>query len=454
MSIASIIIDGVTRETMLLACVGFLVGGIDDCALDAVYWASRLRQPRPARIADLPAGVPGRIAVFIPAWDESAVIGAMLADTVARFAGEDVRLYVGVYPNDRATMNAVAGVAGHDPRIRLVFNPAPGPTTKADCLNTLWHALLREEMAEGWRALAIVLHDAEDVVHRDEIRVYRASLRDYDVVQLPVMPIPDRASPLIAGHYLDEFAKSHGKTLVARSVLGAPLPLAGVGCALSRDVMERLAEGRGGVPFDPASLTEDYELGLRSATMGARQVLARVRGADGRLVAVREYFPDTLDAAVRQKARWMIGIALSGWDRLGWGRVADWRDHWMRMRDRRAPLAMVVLFAAYVALVAWGVSLVLHTFGPDPAPPVDPVLALLLKVNAGLLAWRLAMRAWCTGRWYGPGEAMLSLLRAPVSNLVALLAARRALWRYAATLGGSPPVWDKTRHRYPAATDR
>lgn len=205
------------------------------------------------------------------------------------------------------------------------------------------------------------------------------------------------------------------------------------------------------MPFDPASLTEDYELGLRSAATGARQVFARVLGADGLLVAVREYFPDTLDAAVRQKARWMIGIALSGWDRLGWGHVADWRDHWMRMRDRRAPLAMIVLFSAYVALVAWGVSLVLHAFGPDPVPPLDPVLALLLKVNAGLLAWRLAMRAWCTARWYGPGEAMLSLLRAPVANLIALLAARRALWRYVATLGGSPPVWDKTRHRYPAA---
>lgn len=454
MSIASIIVDDVARETMLLAGAGFLVGGLGDCALDAVYWAGRLRARPATRVADLPPGAAGRIALFIPAWDESAVIGAMLGDAVERFATEDVRLYVGLYPNDRATADAAAAIAVRDPRVRLVLNPANGPTTKADCLNTLWRALVREELAEGWRALAIVLHDAEDVVHRDEIHVYRAFLADHEIVQLPVMPIPDPASPLIAGHYCDEFAESHGKALVVRAMLGAPLPLAGVGCAIGRELMERQAAARGGVPFDPVSLTEDYELGLRSAMLGARQAFACVDDARGRLVAVREYFPNTLDAAVRQKARWMIGIALSGWDRLGWGRAMDWKDHWMRVRDRRTPLAMVVLLAAYVALVAWGASLLLHRFGPDPPPPLDPVLVLLLKVNGGLLAWRLAMRAWFTARWYGPGGAVLSLLRMPVANLIALLAVRRALWRYVATLRGAPPVWDKTRHRYPAAEGR
>ena len=39
----------------------------------------------------------------------------------------------------------------------------------------------------------------------------------------------------------------------------------------------------------------------------------------------------------------MTGIALAGWDRIGWGGRQRFGDHWMRMRDRRAPLAVLVL---------------------------------------------------------------------------------------------------------------
>lgn len=442
-------IDAVARESVLLASIGFLVGGIDDLAFDAVYWGGWPRRRAEPRVVDLAEGVGGRLAVFVPAWDEATVIGAMLATTLDRFGADDCRLYVGVYANDRATIDAVAAVAERDRRIRIVVNPRPGPTTKADCLNRLWQALLREEAAEGWRAAAIVFHDAEDVVHRDELRVHRALLADHDVVQLPVRPLVDARSPLVAGHYIDEFAEAHEFRLVARGMLGAPLPLAGVGCAIGREMLARIAAQRGGAPFDADSLTEDYELGLMSATLGARQVFARVRDADGAMVAVAEYFPNTVHAAVRQKARWMVGIALDGWDRMGWGAAGDWRDHWMRMRDRRAPLAMLLLFAAYVALVAWGASLGAHAIAGTRAPPLSAAMMTLLTINSGMLVWRLTMRAWFTGRAYGRWQAALSLPRALVGNYIALLAARRALWRYAAALSGERPHWDKTAHRFP-----
>ena len=443
-------VDAIARETVILACIGFLIGGIDDLALDAVYWFVRLTRRRPdMQVADLPQRVDGRLAIFVPAWDEAAVIGRMLATTLARFGDDDFHIYVGAYANDRPTIDAVATVAERDARIRLILNPRPGPTTKADCLNRLWDAMRREEMAERWSAAAVAFHDAEDVVHADELRVYRALLGEYQVVQLPVLPLVDRGSPLVAGHYVDEFAEAHGLRLVARGWLGAPIPLAGVGCAIDRALLDRVATARGGVPFDADSLTEDYELGLRTAMLGGRQVFARVRDARGRLIAVAEYFPNTAREAVAQKARWMIGIALDGWDRLGWGRVGDWRDHWMRMRDRRAPLSVFVLFAAYVALLAWGASLALHWLAGDQAPrPSDPMM-LLLTINAAMLAWRLVMRAWFTGRAYGWQQAMLSVPRMVVGNFVALMAARAAMSRYIAALRGRRPEWDKTRHRFP-----
>ena len=69
------------------------------------------------------------------------------------------------------------------------------------------------------------------------------------------------------------------------------------------------------------------------------------------VVASRGYFPATLGAAVRQKARWLGGIAFSGWDRLGWS--GGLGERWMRLRDRRGPLAALLIVAAYVAALLW-----------------------------------------------------------------------------------------------------
>ena len=47
----------------------------------------------------------------------------------------------------------------------------------------------------------------------------------------------------------------------------------------------------------------------------------------------------------------MTGIALAGWDRLGWrGGLAE---RWMRLRDRQSLLAALILCAAYLALLLW-----------------------------------------------------------------------------------------------------
>jgi len=441
-------IGAVAHEAVLFAAIGFLIGGIDDLAVDLVFFCARLRswlQPDPPR-APLRDG--GRMAVFVPAWDEAAVIGPMLRTALGRYDYADYRIYVGVYPNDPGTIAVVSAVAATDERIRMVINPRPGGTTKADCLNALWCALLRDEVTEG-PARAVVLHDAEDVVHPDELGVMAAWLGDHQAVQIPVLPLPDPRSPLIAGHYLDEFAEAHGKTLPVRAALGAAMPFAGVGCAIDRALLGRIAAARDGVPFDESSLTEDYELGLTVAAMGGRTRLVRGRDRKGALVAVRAYFPASLGAAVRQKARWMTGIALAKWDRTGWAQGGSIGEHWMRMRDRRATLAIPVLAIAYLALVAWGVSLGVHLAIGVPPPAPDGALRALLAANFALLGWRTAMRMLFTARAFGPVEGLLSIPRLFVANLIALLAARRAMAIYLPMLRGKPPVWDKTAHHFP-----
>ncbi|MEZ0495632.1 glycosyl transferase family protein [Sphingomonas sp. IW22] len=446
-------------EAILFAAIGFAIGGFDDFLVDSLYLFRRaglwLRGIETPTVAELPPPHDAsRIVVFVAAWDESAVIGAMLTTAAARFEHPDWRLYVGTYPNDRPTIDAVAAVAESDPRIRLVIGERPGPTTKADCLNSLWEALLADEAAGEPKARAVVLHDAEDVAHRNELAVY-ASLLDQgaDVVQLPVLPLIDRRSRLVAGHYADEFAEAHAKQMLVRQTLGAAMPLAGVGCAIDRDMLARVAASRGGLPFDPASLTEDYELGLTIARLGGRAVFARVTEVPGGApVAVRAFFPAKVDASVRQKARWMTGIALAGWDRTGWGRTLALGDHWMRMRDRRAILSILVLAAAYLALVGWGTLSVVQWWRGDFTRPLSDGLAWLLGVNAGFLIWRMAMRAIFVGADYGWAEAAWSIPRMAVANYIALLAARRAIFRYVGLLRGGALHWDKTEHHFPDLT--
>lgn len=445
-------IDLVLRETLLFAALGILIGGLDDLAVDIAHFAISVfrRRALPEDTArEPPPRRHKRLAVFVPAWDESTVIGAMLRTALARFDHPDYRIYVGTYPNDGATAGAVATIAESDRRVRLVIGTSPGPTTKGDCLNTLWRALECDEAAGSRRSDAIVLHDAEDVVHPDELHVFDQMIADYATVQLPVLPLVHRGSRLVSGHYADEFAESHAKQLVVRAALGAGVPLAGVGCAIAREALDRLAAARDGTPFDATSLTEDYEIGLTVSHAGGRGVFVRMNGTDGKPIAVRAYFPATVSAAVRQKARWMTGIALAGWDRIGWTRWSDWREHWMRMRDRRAPLAVLVLGAAYLSLLAWGASQTCHWLAGSAPPLPNPALRTLLVANAALMSWRLAMRVVFTGRAYGWREGLLAIPRVFVGNLIAMLAARRALVLYVRMLLDGVPRWDKTAHVFP-----
>jgi adsorption protein B len=442
-------VDLAMREAALFAATGFFVLGLSDLCVDLI-WITGHRRRREAELslAQLPSPrSTGMLAVFVPAWDEAAVIGPMLRGALAAWPSGDWRIYVGLYPNDPATRGAVEELC--DPRLRVVVGHAPGPTTKADCLNRLWDALLADEAAAACRAKAVILHDAEDVVHPDELRLFDSLSERFDLVQIPVLPILDPRSKWIAGHYADEFAEAHRKELPVRQALGAGLPSAGVGCAFSREALGRLAESSGGYPFDAQSLTEDYELGLRISSAEGSGAFVRVRDSEGAIVSSRGLFPSTMGAAVAQKARWITGIALCGWDRLGWS--GGWAERWMRVRDRQSLLAAMLLLCGYLAVVLWLLLKASELGIGYVAAPLPAVLTGLVSVNMALLAWRLALRAGFTASSYGWREGLRAVPRAAVSNLVAMLAAAAALARYRTTRrDAGPPAWGKTEHRFPA----
>jgi bacteriophage N4 adsorption protein B len=449
---AAFLLADVASELALFAAAGFLLFAVDDLAVDLIYFGRRAwraltvysRYPRAFAGSITMLWKPRLIAVFIPAWDESSVIADMLKATLQRFQHPDYRIFVGFYRNDPATAAAIASVA--DERVEAVLVDAEGPTTKADCLNHLYDALVAFEARTGRSPAAVVLHDAEDLVHPLELTLFDQLIERAALIQLPVVPLVDPASPWISGHYCDEFAESHGKELVVREAVGASIPLAGVGCAIERGALARLAAQEGGRPFIAASMTEDYEMGLRVGALGLKTMFVRIPAVPGSraVVSSRGHFPASLDAAVRQKARWIGGIAFAGWDRLGWR--GGLGERWMRMRDRRGPLAGLLMLAGYGAALLWLQIAIAQGLGAPLELHFSPALATLLTINAVLLGWRVLMRAGFVTATYGLKQGILSVPRLVVGNVIAILAVWRALNIHSR---GGPRRWDKTRHIFP-----
>lgn len=447
----------IAAELALFAGVGFLLFALNDLAVDLIYFARRMwrslviysRFPRAYASTLQSPALPGFIAIFVPAWDESAVIASMLRATLARIEHDDYQIFVGHYRNDPGTASAIAGVP--DPRIEPVLLDVDGPTTKADCLNHLYDALIAYETAHGVSAKAVVLHDAEDLVHPLELRVFDLLVERAALVQLPVLPLTDCGSRWISGHYCDEFAEAHIKELAVREAVGASIPLAGVGCAIARRPLAALAALQEGHPFIQSSMTEDYEIGLRVGDLGLKTIFVRMPARPGErgMVASRGHFPSSLGAAVRQKARWLGGIALAGWDRLGWS--GGWGERWMRMRDRRGPLSALLLLAGYAAAILWSQLWIARALGAPIQIAIDGAVVSLLVVNGWLLAWRILMRATFTASAYGVREGLLSIPRLVIGNIIAVLAALRAVGVH---IAGGPTRWEKTHHIFPRELPR
>lgn len=440
-----------THEVLAFTACALAVSILDDIVVDLLFVGLGARRRIGATPLPVAALDRGWMAIIIPAWDEAGVIGAMLRHLLHRLDYPHYRVFVGVYPNDPATRACVEQVA--DPRITVVLCARPGPTTKADCLNHLWRAAVAHEAAAGLRFKAIVLHDAEDVVDPRELDVFDAHLPRLAMVQLPVVPLVDATSRWIGGHYLDEFAEAHGKDVVVRGAIGAAVPSAGVACAIERTMLDVLA-GPDNAPFDPASMTEDYEIGHRIAALGGRGELVRCRGVAG-TIATREHFPATLDTAIRQKTRWLLGIALDGWDRIGW--PPGVADRYMLLRDRKTIIAPLLVGAGYLAgamvMIDAGVlRLVPAARHFAPLVPAGSLLAVVLTVNAAALGWRMGLRAAFTASIHGWREGVRAVPRTVVGNWINAVAAVRALRRYVRIRAGrEAPRWDKTAHRFPGA---
>ncbi len=459
--------DVLLAFTALLAALIFL-SGLDDAFIDACYWIGsvwrRRRALRGAAASALLAKPQSPFAIAVPAWKEHDVIAAMIENTLGTVDYRAYRIFCGVYPNDPATGAEVDRMARRYPGLVVRVDVGhDGPTCKADCLNHIVRRVLEEEAAAGRRFAGIVLHDSEDVIHPLELKLFNALLPGHALVQLPVFSLGREWSDLTAGTYMDDFAESHGKDMAVREALTGVVPGAGVATCYSRAALSALWAYSAGKPFNTASLTEDYDLSFRLRSMGLRQTFAHVRvedpesrpprvhGPTAEVVSTHEYFPDRIRAAYRQRARWVIGIAFQGWQHLRWR--GSLLERYFFFRDRKAVIMAPAGVLAYLLLLNYALAVALGS--PAMHASVDwilslPALHVALAANLLFMVNRALQRMFFVGRYYGPPQALLSLLRMPVNNLINFLAVMRAWRLFLAHLAtGRKLAWDKTAHVFP-----
>ncbi|MEI8257538.1 MAG: glycosyl transferase family protein, partial [Deltaproteobacteria bacterium] len=464
--------DLVIRVFTVPVAVLFLLNGLDDLFVDLNFFILGLWRRRLALTVEKLKAVPQkRIAVLVPAWREAAVIEQMLENTISTLDYDPSRfdVFVGTYANDLETQACVDAVCARTPNVVKVVVPHDGPTCKADCLNWVYQGILLAEQRRGIRYDILMLHDSEDVVHPLELRLHNYHIPAYDFVQTPVLPLEVPWYSLFGGTYLDDFAETHLKDMVVRARIGGLVPSAGVGSGFARDAFEEISVASKQEAFDPNSLTEDYEIGLKFRLAGKKTLFAaesitrsRIetdsRGRERRrerqeYIATREFFPTSFAATVKQRSRWILGIEFQSWEKIGWkGSLPVLYCLW---RDRKAMLSHVGNMIGYI-IVLYSLSRLAiggitgHPWSFSYIFPLGSFLWWALMANLVLLAWRWAMRFVTVQKIYGALHGFVSLLRMPIGNVInftALLRATSQWIHHKAT--GEPLRWASTAHEFP-----
>lgn len=456
------------KQLLPVVALCVLISGIDDALIDGFYvlcWLRgrkrNTRQGKPALTAhDMTRRPADWMVIFVPALREANVIGPMLRNTLRTLEYPRYRILVGTYPDDPATQAVVRAVAAEDSRVLCIVGDSPSEgSSKAANLNVLYRAMLSLEAQGHPPFKAVVLHDAEDVVHPLELWVFNWFIPAMALVQLPVLPLPHRGARWwqrwTAHTYLEEFAVAHSRDLVVRNWLGASLPSAGVGCGLSRAAIAGAARQNRGLPFRAGAKTEDYELGIRLGLSGYPALMAHIPVSllNRTCVATRGHFPESFSTAVRQRSRWLLGIGLDGWRSIGW--PERWIDRYMLLRDRKAlPCAWLNLITLLLALqlaALWLLSELVPWSHFPPLVEADSLTARLLACNLALMVWRAALRAYITSRYFGWREGLETLPRIIPAIFIHAAAATMALMDdLRQMITRRPAAWRKTAHTFSA----
>lgn len=465
---------------LVAAALLFASSGLDDLFIDGYYWIRyvwriyKTRHYKPLTYEKLTEKPQQYIAVLVPCWHEAGVISTMLKHNCYSIDYKNYFIFVGVYPNDPETIACVQQVANTVEHVQCVIGRTQGPTNKAANLNELYHFIKKFEQERAISFELFVFHDAEDIIHPLSFKLYNYLIPRKDMIQIPVFPLEVNYLNFTHWLYADEFSENHTKDIIVRESIHAHVPSAGVGTAFSRQALALLENPATGMPFSIDSLTEDYRTSLAVREQQLKQAfvtqsVTRLRWQKKGLlrkgyvqklvkerIATRALFPLEYKKAVRQKARWIIGIVFQEWDRGMW--PCEWKIRYSLIHDRKAFITHFINGFGYFVFIFW----VLYTILTDsnPAYPslqeqfnLHPWVWWLIVMVTIVMLERLLQRMIGTWRIYGWFPAILSIPRAMYGNLLNLNAVLRAYSVYFSVQknksSNKQPVWDKTEHEFP-----
>ena len=467
----------VLKFLAIVIAIVISISSIDDLIIDLAYWIRRFiravtvyrRHPK-MQYSQLLSIEEKPLAIMVPAWQETGVIGKMAELAAVTLDYENYHIFVGTYPNDPETQLDVDKVCAVFPNVHKVVCARPGPTSKADCLNNVLDAILQFELLAKLEFSGFILHDSEDVVSPLELRLYNYLLPKNDLIQIPVYPFEREWYNFTCMHYLDEFAELHGKDVVVREALAGQVPSAGVGTCFSRRAVLALLEDGDGIAFDAQSLTEDYDIGFRLKAKGLKEIFVRfpvilddsedVRKKlligqsirESNVICVREYFPDTLATAIRQKSRWITGIVFQGYKTHRWTKNPIL--NYFLWRDRKGAVTNFISFIATVILL----QLILLWLYQNLWPGAYHFLSIFessewlvgfLWLNFFLMMNRIIQRIFFVSTYYGLAQGLLSIPRLLWGNYINFMANLKAVKQVLAHGDVRRIAWDKTTHDFP-----
>lgn len=451
------------RDTWLLATVVLsLVIIFDDLFVDilAVFVKAKPSKMSQADFDLMNAQDQKRIAILMAHWQESTLIERMAAGNIQNIDYQNYEIFLGVYPNDKLSLEAARRAEKKFSNIRVIVNTMQGPTSKGQMINHMVRYINEFNQSVTYRQYDLLLtHDAEDMIHRYSLKLINLRSQKYDFIQIPVFSQPVPMSHLTEGIYVDEFTDSHTKNLIVRDHYRAGIPSAGVGTAVSASVVSHLLELQDGHFLKENTLTEDYFLGLTCYDLNVKahfdaEYIEYKDTKTGEIkrdyVATREHFPQTFRKSIKQKTRWIMGICLQSFEQKSrksktlFGSYFLWRD--------RKGLWCLPLFVSGVAFLTYFVYTYFVT-GDWPRlsyTPYRDFFETAMLGNLMLALLRMAERVVLVSRVYGFKGAILVPVRWVLSYFINNIATFNALYLWTtAKIKGEVPKWSKTEHMIP-----
>ncbi|PPK93736.1 hypothetical protein CLV92_10912 [Kineococcus xinjiangensis] len=225
--------------------------------------------------------------ILVPAYKEASVVSTLMHNLATLdYPREKLEILLLLEEDDPETFEAALAAAPPE-IVRVLVLPDSTPKTKPRACN-IGLAFAQGEL--------VVIFDAEDRPDPDQLRKAVAAFRDGgdDLVCVQAaLNYFNADENLLTRMFTLEYSAWFDNTLPGLDRLGLPIPLGGTSNHFRVEPLREL----GG--WDPYNVTEDADLGIRSAARGGRVAVIRSTTFEEANVAVGNW--------IRQRSRWIKG---------------------------------------------------------------------------------------------------------------------------------------------------